>query len=190
MFTEFLKAPLSRLVIFLCVVTLLACPGALVIWMMEPDQFHALNSFQLVVLSVALVMPFILLNSVVVACAFSLHRAFNRRIRHRNVRPPREAVVAAGVVFAGAIGAVVPAYAPILAHVFGFASTVPEMTVVALKFEILPLVVLLLVNPTNYWQGIDEEAAAKPAPKKLDMAVELHMHRGAVERSGTHPPIK
>jgi membrane protein implicated in regulation of membrane protease activity len=127
MFSELLKAPVSRLVIFLCVVTLLACPGALIIWMMDPSEFKTFNAFQLVVLSVALIMPFIILNAVVVCVAFALHRWIHRMVRYKPVSRPREAVVAAASVFAGAVGTAIPAYAPIIAHLFGRAKTPSEM---------------------------------------------------------------
>src|SRR5258706_12646143 len=117
MFAELLRAPLSRLVMFLCVISLCACPGALVIWLKDPTQFKAFNSFQLILLSIALILPLILFNACIVSWSFGIHRWANRCFRHRHIRRPREAVVAAASVFAGAIGSVIPAYAPILAYV-------------------------------------------------------------------------
>ena len=178
MIPDLLKAPLSRLVIFLCVLTLLACPGALVIWMLTPDQFKALNSFHLVVLSVALVMPFIIFNIVVVCWSFPLHRWITRKRRNRVVPRPREAVVAAASVFAGAVAAIIPAYSPILAHVFGMAAGTRDMARIAIESEIVPFVLLLLIDPTNYWQGIDGGTVSSSDPqKKVQVSVELHIHR-------------
>jgi hypothetical protein len=188
MIADFLKAPLSRLVIFLCVTTLLACPGALMLWMTERDQFDKFNSFQLVVLSVGLVLPFIVFNSAVVAWSFSLHRWINRAVRHKKVLRHREAVVAASSVFAGAIGAMVPAYAPILAHLLGYAHGHQELALVALRSEALPLVFLLLIDPSNYWRGVDEQADDDDqTARKLDIAVELHVHREKKQSTAQAP---
>jgi hypothetical protein len=185
MLTELLKAPVSRLVISLCVLTLLACPGALAIWMMQPEQFKTFNPFQLIVLSVGLILPFVVVNSIAVAVAFPLHRWFAKYVRNRNVRPPREGVLATGVVFAGAIGAIIPAYAPILAHILGHALTIGEMAIIAVRSEVVPFLLLILLNPYNHWKGIDDHATkADDAPKPLAVAVNLHVHRYRQPLSG------
>ena len=185
MLPDLLKAPLSRLVIFLCVLTLLACPGALIIWIMNPEQFKILNSFHMIVLSIALIMPFIMMNAVTVCLAFPLHRWIARRRRNKLTPRPREAVVAAAAIFAGAIGAIVPAYAPILARVFGWATTIREMSALALTCEAVPLVALLLINPTNYWQGIDDARGdAGREVKPMDIAVQVHVHRDRLASGG------
>ena len=132
--------------------------------MMNPEQFKILNSFHVIVLSIALVMPFIMMNAVTVCWAFPLHRWIARRRRNKLMPRPREAVVAAAAVFAGAIGAIVPACAPILARVFGWATTIREMTALALTCEALPLVSLLLINPTNLYSSCPGEENATAGP--------------------------
>jgi Mg2+ and Co2+ transporter CorA len=152
---DLLKAPISRLAIFICVLTLVSCPGTLTIWITRRVEFKTLSPFHLVVMSVAFVLPFIVANAVVVCIAFPLHR-WIRRLRRRSSKPaPREAVVAAAAIFAGAIGAVVPAYAPVLAYIIGDVHSLRQMTLVALESQGIPVLALLLIDPSNYWQGID-----------------------------------
>ena len=53
---------------------------------------------------------------------------------------------------AGAIGAVVPAYAPILAYILGDAHSLRQMTLIALGSEAIPVLALLAID--QLWTSI------------------------------------
>jgi hypothetical protein len=54
----------------------------------------------------------------------------------------------------------------VVAHVFGYALSVKQMTTVALAAELIPVTILFVLDPANFWQAGEGERTAKPTPKQ------------------------
>jgi hypothetical protein len=79
----------------------------------------------------------------------------------------------------------VPAYGTLMARMLEYANSNMELTRVAIEAELIPLVCLLLINPMNYWKGIDEAVdKVDGAGKASQMAVTLHVYRERAASNG------